>query len=109
MKTPKKPAAKPRAPKTPPLSLSIDYPQEGERLLPGHYSIRVGAPGATQAELCVDFKEWRPCREAVGYFWFDWNPEPAGARALEARARRGKGRWVKTPVRAIMVLPGSGV
>lgn len=92
-----------RAPQTPPLSLSIDYPQEGDILQPGHYSIRLGASGAMEVQLRIDSGDWRPCREAAGYFWFDWQPGPAGGRVLEARARRGKGRWGKTALRGITV------
>lgn len=110
-KTAAKPAAKrspgrPRAPKAPPPSVAIDHPIENELVRPGHYAIRLTAQGAAEVEVSIDGKDWQPCREAVGHHWYDWSPEPAGRRVLEARARRGpKGRWVKSEPRSFEVLP----
>ena len=99
---PRKRTAKAAAPKKTRLSVSIDYPQEGEAVRPGHYSIRVTAAGATQAQGRVDGGDWLDCREAVGHFWLDWAPV-AGEVRLEARARGGKGRWTAAPVRSVAV------
>jgi len=81
----KKPAAKKSA-------VVIDYPQVHEIVVPGHYSIRLTAGGASQAQVRVDGGEWSDCRSAAGHFWHDWAPQP-GAAVIEARARAGKGRW----------------
>jgi hypothetical protein len=92
---PKKPA--PRK-----LAAAIDFPQENEAVRPGHYSIRVTATGATQAQVRVGAREWTNCRESVGHFWRDWAPTP-GAFDLAVRARRGKGRWCAVVVRGVNV------
>lgn len=91
-----KPAAKPK------LEAAIDYPQAGEPVHPGHYSIRVSATGATQAQARVGSGEWRDCRESVGHFWHDWAPV-AGEFVLSVRARAGKGRWCAAVSRVVVV------
>jgi hypothetical protein len=105
-KTPKAPKAsktrKAAAPKKPALRPEIDYPREGESVAPGHYSIRITADGAAEAQARVNGGEWGACREAVGHFWFDWAPQP-GAASIEVRARAGKGRWAASPARACVV------
>ena len=88
-----------------PLSVSIDYPKDAERVRPGHYSIRLTASLASSAQVRVDGGDWLDCRQAVGHFWLDWSPA-AGNALVEARARSGKGRWAAAPVRSIVVVDG---
>lgn len=104
-KTAAKRAAKTPAPRKDALSVSIDYPQEGEAVRTGHYSIRLTAAGAAQAQVRVNGGDWLDCREAVGHFWLDWAPA-AGSVSIEARARSGKGRWTAAPARAVVVADG---
>jgi hypothetical protein len=91
-----------KAAKKAPLSVSIDYPLEGEAVHAGHYSIRLTAAGASQAEIRFDGGDWHGCREAVGHFWLDWAPR-TGETRLEVRARSGKGRWTAAPARVAVV------
>jgi hypothetical protein len=95
-------AAKPAPAKKLRLEASVDYPLAAEIVKPGHYSIRLTAAGAGQAQVRLDGGDWRECREAVGHFWFDWAPA-AGPALIEARARAGKGRWTAAPKRACVV------
>lgn len=90
------------APKKAALTVSVDHPLEGEAVLPGHYSIRVTAGGAAQAQVRLGEGEWTDCREAVGHFWFDWSPA-SGPVLIEARARAGKGRWTAAKPRRCAV------
>lgn len=99
-RTPKAPAKKKAA-----LAVSIDYPQDGEPVRSGHYSIRLTAPGASSAQVRLDGGEWADCREAVGHFWLDWAPK-TGCASIEARARSGKGRWAVAPARPVTVVDG---
>lgn len=78
--------------KKPALKAVIDYPTAHEIIRPGHYAIRVTAAGASQAQVRFDGDHWSDCREAAGYFWYDWAAQ-AGRVRLEVRARAGKGRW----------------
>lgn len=95
----KKPSAPKAASKEAPRI--IDYPKEHEIVLPGHYSIRLTAHGATEAQVRIDGGEWAACREAAGHFWHDWAPQPGAAR-IEARARKGKGRWTAEAREAVV-------
>jgi hypothetical protein len=74
-------------------SFTIDYPQEGETVNGRHYSLRVSAPqDAETVELCINQGSWLPCRQASGYWWFDFiniEPEPCQTRA-RLRTRGGK-------------------
>lgn len=83
-------------------AVSIDYPQEGEAVRSGHYSIRLTASGASDAQIRLDGGDWVQCREAVGHYWFDWAPKTGNA-SIEARARAGKGRWTAAPKREVAV------
>ncbi len=56
----------------------VDFPQEGEHVRPGNYSIRVGAVANGGAEVTVNGKTWNKCRPSVGYYWFDWRAEKPG-------------------------------
>lgn len=103
---PKPKAAKPAAPKKAPASklvVAIDYPQEGALVRPGHYAVRVDALGAEEVQIRLDGTDWLDCREAVGFFWYDWSPQKPGPVVLAARARRAKGRWVAAPDRNCVV------
>jgi len=93
-----KAAAKPKAP-----SVLLDYPQSGERVLPGHYAVRVAAKPEVSVEVSVDGGPWQACREAVGYYWFDWSPAAPGAHTLVARAKNGGPRFSKSEERAVVV------
>ncbi len=85
------------------LEVSIDFPQEGDVVRPGHYAARVCDAGAGQVQFRVGEGPWLDCRESVGYHWYDWAPESGPVR-LSARARVGKGRWAAAPERACVVV-----
>lgn len=86
------------------LQVVIDYPQTHEIVLPGHYSIRLTAVGAGQAQVRFDGGEWLDCRDTHGHFWHDWAPQ-AGRARIESRARIAKGRWSPTEARDVVVKP----
>ncbi|MDD5304231.1 MAG: hypothetical protein PHS14_14115 [Elusimicrobia bacterium] len=86
------------------LQVVIDYPRVHEIVLPGHYSIRLTALGAGQAQVRFDGGEWVDCRESLGHFWHDWTAQ-AGQARIESRARIGKGRWSPTEEREVVVKP----
>ncbi len=68
----------------------IDFPREGD-VLPnsGHYAVRIGAKPDTAVELSFDNKNWFQCREAAGYYWFDWYPTKVSGVTLTARIKNG--------------------
>jgi hypothetical protein len=99
-KTAKAPAAaKKRAPAR---SVFVDYPREDEVVLSAGYTIRIEAEDAASVELSLNGGEWLPCRESVGYWWFDWQPVP-GSHELTARAKKLNGRSAKSDTRRFRV------
>ncbi len=86
---PKAPAKRaPRRKAAPALAVFIDYPREGEIVSAGHYTVRIGTvPAAATVELSIDGGVWTPCREAAGYWWFDWSGIGAGPHHLQVRAQ----------------------
>lgn len=95
----KKPAKSAKAP-----AVNLDYPQAGEQVLLGHYAVRVAAKPDVTVEVAVDGGPWQPCREAVGYFWFDWSPAAPGEHTLVARAKNGGPRFVKSEEISVVVV-----
>jgi hypothetical protein len=97
MKTPR-PTLKSRAPKAAHPARhahrrpAIDYPKDAERVESPFYTFRVSAPNARAVSVAVDQGAWRECREAVGYWWFDWSPECSGEHELIACALHPDGR-----------------
>lgn len=82
------PARAPRRKAAGGLKVFIDYPREGELMRPNHYTIRIGTvPAAATVELSIDGGIWTPCREAAGYWWFDWSGIVAGPHHLQVRAQ----------------------
>lgn len=72
--------------------MAIDYPRDGERVIAGHYAIRLTIDDAQSAQIRINGGAWCDCRESVGHFWHDWAAQ-AGEALIEVRTRRGKGRW----------------
>ena len=65
--------------------VTIDYPIEADVLQRGHYAFRISASPIGAVELSFNGSEWKPCRFASGYWWFDWTNFPKGAHSIEAR------------------------
>lgn len=78
------------------LEAFIDYPQEDELVPLGQYTFRVGTqPAASLVEAAVDGGEWRRCREAGGYWWYDWRDYETGPHRLVVRASIDGGETVQ--------------
>ncbi|PCI31999.1 MAG: hypothetical protein COB53_12760 [Elusimicrobia bacterium] len=75
----------------------IDFPREDD-VLPtsGHYAVRIGGNTNTNTSVEVSFdnKKWFQCRQAAGYYWFDWYPTKIAGVTLVARCKNG-GRAAK--------------
>ena len=88
------------------LEGSIDFPREGDTVLPGHYAVRISAKSGSDVEISTG-GDWQACREAVGYFWFDWWPTKPGRTTLSLRTKMGKGKWKKVGDRTCTVIGGA--
>lgn len=81
-------------PRTLPMSpeVSVSYPSERETIAHPSYTFQVAAVGqAAAVELSIDREDWRPCRDAVGLWWFDWSGYGSGEHEAVARLRRPDG------------------
>lgn len=96
-KTPRKRAPIERA-------VFVDFPREGDSVPLGHYAIRVGAPADGTVEVTLDGKAWNVCRNAVGYYWYDWRPEKAGRAAIVARFKGPAGKGQRSLPRHCIVV-----
>jgi hypothetical protein len=82
----------------------IDFPKEGEVVSPPHYafSIRTNVP-VIKIELSVNGGNWRPCREAAGKWWYDWNEFKSKTYAVHARSILTDGRKIISSLRRFVV------
>jgi hypothetical protein len=83
--------------------VTVNYPQEGEIITSGHYTFRILTSAMENVDVSIDGKEWQPCRECVGFWWYDWSGYGAGAHTIVARIAAGK-RFMKSKARSFTVL-----
>jgi len=83
--------------------VGVDYPQEGEIVTSDSYVFRVSTSATDRVQISLDGKEWKPCRESVGFWWYDWSGYGSGAHTLLARIAVGK-RLMKSRPRSFTVL-----
>lgn len=82
----------------------VDFPQEKEVISSAEYTLRLGAsPDAQNVEVSIDGGDWRACRQAVGYWWFDWSGYSKVAHKLSARVMTQDGRTIYGDPRAFSV------
>lgn len=104
-KAARKPRAAAKTAKTPKApAVILDFPVQEEKIVPGHYAIRVAANPEMKVEVSIDGGEWSECRPAVGYYWYDWTPSAAGEHRIVARAKNGGPRFAKTEERVCLVV-----
>ena len=85
-------------------AVRVEYPQEGEALARPGYTFRIGAlPEAYAVEVSIDQGEWKPCRESLGLWWYDWADYADGEHTLVARSLIGGGVWSTSTVRHFTV------
>lgn len=52
----------------------LDYPQQGEKITAPHYTFRIGTVGdIARVEISLNDGPWQACRNAAGYWWYDWS------------------------------------
>jgi hypothetical protein len=65
--------------------ITVDYPQERERITSPEYTFRVAARAASRVEVSIDDNAWQACRQADGYWWYDWSGYMSGKHQAVAR------------------------
>jgi hypothetical protein len=83
--------------------VGIDFPQEGEILTSGQYTLRISTSATEGVEVSIDGKGWEPCRECVGFWWYDWSGFGAGAHTVVAKISVGK-RSMKSKARSLTAI-----
>lgn len=86
------------------MGVSVDYPAEGEKIIPGSYTIRISSLATPALEVSINGEPWQICRESLGYWWFDWWPMDSGEHKIVARAQTGKAKWKKSSERTCVVI-----
>jgi len=66
-------------------TVTVDYPKERESVISPDYTFRIDAKGAGRVEISIDQNEWQPCRQAEGYWWYDWAGYMSGKHQAVAR------------------------
>ena len=75
--------------------VQIDYPKNNEEISIGTgYTVRISATECAAVEISVNDGEWKPCRNASGYWWFDWDETEAGKYKLYARMVKSSGEII---------------
>lgn len=87
--------------------LGLDYPRPNEPITGEEYSFRVRTRAAGAPEISIDDGPWKPCRPAVGYWWFDWRRGTLGAHKAVVRLPTEGGALVSRPRRFRVELPGT--
>jgi hypothetical protein len=83
--------------------VQVDYPMEGETIASHTYAFRISASPTERVEISIDDEEWVPCRQSVGYWWYDWFHFSAGPHSLRARIPSGGTRDLKSKRRQFTV------
>lgn len=96
------PAAATEAPAVP---VAVDYPRNEDRIGSRGYAIRVSAEAPGSVEVSIDDDAWRTCREAAGFWWYDWSGYREGPHSVFARLRLPNGRGFLSERREFVVEP----
>ena len=66
-------------------NITVDYPQERENVISRDYTFRIAAKSAGRVEISIDDNVWQPCRQAEGYWWYDWSGYMSGQHQAVTR------------------------
>lgn len=73
----------------------IGHPKENEIINHPSYTIKIGVSGEGNAEVSIDGGDWKSCRQAENFWWYDWANYPSGTHKIIARLRDNKGEVIK--------------
>ena len=77
--------------------LSVDYPQQGEKITGPQYTLRLSAPvNARKVEIAIDDGEWQCCRQSNGHWWYDWSGYQNGDHEIVARVETHEGARISS-------------
>jgi len=77
------------------VSAVMDHPQQGEIITAPQYTFRIGTLGNIElVDISINQGPWQPCRNAAGYWWYDWEGYKTGRYQAEAKAQTRDGQVV---------------
>lgn len=86
-------------------AVQVKYPRAGETVFRPSYSVQIEtSPDPVRVELRINDADWRPCREALGLWWFDWSGFEPGAHRLVARVMTQDGDVLESIEREILAV-----
>jgi len=65
--------------------ITVDYPQDKEVVTSPDYTFRIEAREASRVEISIDSNDWQACRQAEGYWWYDWSGYMSGQHQATTR------------------------
>lgn len=73
----------------------VDHPKNLE-VIPENipFAVRIGASECSAMDISIDDQPWQPCRNAVGYWWFDWEGFTPGSHQIVARLHKNNGEFL---------------
>jgi len=75
----------------------VDYPLQGETITSRQYTYRIAAPETAESvDISINQGPWLACRNAAGYWWYDWAGYCNGKYEVIARIPGKNGRWTMT-------------
>ncbi|MDE2038403.1 MAG: hypothetical protein KGO96_02670 [Elusimicrobia bacterium] len=75
--------------------LSVDFPRQGEIISFPTYTLRLSAPqDLKNVEVSIDGGAWRACRQAEGFWWYDWSDYDDGEHSIVTRVELREGRML---------------
>jgi hypothetical protein len=70
-----------------PALVAVSYPHDKEVVDGPAYTFRIDAGAAGHVEISIDKKDWQACRQAEGYWWYDWAGYVPGRHQAAARLK----------------------
>jgi hypothetical protein len=71
-------------------AVRVVCPSEDEVIAPPSYTFKIAAtPWVDSMEVSIDQGDWMPCREALGFWWYDWSGFDKGEHEVMARSCTG--------------------
>lgn len=82
----------------------LDYPEENATITSHRYTFRIGGmEEVKRAEISIDDAPWQACRQAIGYWWYDWAGYKKGSHRVLARVETQDGQTVTSEPREFNV------
>lgn len=92
------------------IQVIVDHPAENEVIQSDDYTFRITpSDRVSMIELSINGGKWQTCREALGYWWFDWRAAEPGDYQAEVKVRLEDGSAVVVARRRFMCATGDRV